>query len=243
MTRPLVLLIEDDRDIVALIQKSLDPALFQVEVKDRGEPAIRSVKERTPDLVLLDLNLPDMDGLDLCRQLRSRSETARTGIVMISARDEEADIVSGLELGADDYITKPFSPRVLIARVRAVLRRRKQTATPSEVDRILQYGGIAIDPRRFEVRRRDELIQLTRSEFRILQLFCSKPGWVFTRNQIVEAVHGEATPVTARSVDVLIVGLRQKLGADGVSIETVRGIGYRVKELSELSDGESGGGE
>ncbi len=220
---------ENARDIAALIQKTLEPARFRVQAFDRAAPALDSLDKRPVDLILLDLNLPDMDGLDVCRRLRGGPTASAAAIIVISARDEEADIVAGLELGADDYITKPFSPRVLMARVRAVLRRRQEPESKA-ADGVIEYSGIVIDPRRFEVRRGSELIQLTRSEFRILQLFCQKPGWVFTRNQIVEAVHGEATPVTARSVDVLIVGLRQKLGADGALVETVRGIGYRVKE-------------
>lgn len=228
MTKSKIFLIEDDPDITTLVKESLEKEGYEITAFDRGKEALKQVESVSPDLILLDLILPDLDGLEICKDLKKDASTAGISVLMLSSRDGEADIVTGLELGADDYVTKPFSPRVLLARVRAVLRRRGQE--PVGENSILRYRDFSIDPRRFEVRYNEELVQLTKSEFRIIHLFCRRPGWVFTRNQIVEAVHGEMTPVTARSVDVLIVGLRQKLGDQGRMIETVRGIGYRIKE-------------
>lgn len=237
MSRTTVALVEDDRDVSALIKKTLEGANFEVGAYEAGKKGLERIQAQPPALVILDLNLPDMDGLDLCKQLKSDRATQSIPLLMISARDDEADIVSGLELGADDYVTKPFSPRVLLARVRAVLRRREREEVGQ--DAVLAYGDYLIDPRRFEIRYKEQILQFTKSEFRIMHLFCRKPGWVFTRNQIVEAVHGEMTPVTARSVDVLIVGLRQKLGDNGALIETVRGIGYRVRENPQVPEEEA----
>jgi len=228
MSRTAIALIEDDPDMIALVRKTLEGASYDVQAHDTGRAALDAIAESAPGLVILDLNLPDMDGLDLCKELKASRDTQGLPLLMMSSRDDEADIVAGLELGADDYVTKPFSPRVMLARVRAVLRRREREEV-GESD-IIRYGDFTIDPYRFEIRLGGELLHFTKSEFRILHLFCRKPGWVFTRNQIVEAVHGEMTPVTARSVDVLIVGLRQKLGELGGLIETVRGIGYRITE-------------
>ncbi|MCB1322042.1 MAG: response regulator transcription factor [Leptospiraceae bacterium] len=229
-----ILLIEDDPDIIGLVKRTLEKDGFIFRAFSSGEDALPVIRENPPDLILLDLILPGKDGLDICKALKKDEQTAHLPILMISSRQEEADIVSGLELGADDYVTKPFSPRVLLARVRAVLRRSQQTE-PAE-DALIRYRDFTIDSRRFEVKKGDELIPLTKSEFRIFSTFCRRPGWVFTRNQIVEVVHGEMTPVTARSVDVLIVGLRQKLGDEGRLIETVRGIGYRIADESEEED-------
>jgi two-component system alkaline phosphatase synthesis response regulator PhoP len=228
MTKSKIFLIEDDPDITTLVKETLEKEGYEISAFDRGQEAVRQVEAVTPDLIILDLILPDTDGLEICKNLKKDSSTAGISVLMLSSRDGEADIVTGLELGADDYVTKPFSPRVLLARVRAVLRRRSQE--PVGENSVLRYKDFSIDPRRFEVKHKEDLVQLTKSEFRIMHLFCRRPGWVFTRNQIVEAVHGEMTPVTARSVDVLIVGLRQKLGEQGRLIETVRGIGYRIKE-------------
>jgi two-component system alkaline phosphatase synthesis response regulator PhoP len=193
-----------------------------------GEEALRLVRTEIPDLVVLDLMLPGIDGLEVTRRLKSDPNTKHLPIVMLTAKGEEADIVTGLELGADDYVTKPFSPRILVARVRAVLRRKVKEA-PEETS-VIRIHDLIIDPRRHEVLVNGEPVVLTFTEFGILNYMARRPGWVFTRFQIVDAVKGEDYPVTDRSVDVQIVGLRKKLGPAGNYIETVRGVGYRFKE-------------
>lgn len=228
MAKEKIIIVDDDPDIIRLVTENLEKNGYDIRPATTGKEALDLLKQDRPDLVILDLILPDMDGLEICKKLKNDSSMNGVGLLMLSSRDDEADIVTGLELGGDDYVTKPVSSRVLLARVRAVLRRRQEQ--PEDEDSVVQYDEFTIDPRRVEVRYKDELLNLTRSEFRIMHLFCRRPGWVFTRNQIVEAIHGQETPVTARSVDVLIVGLRQKLGEQGKLIETVRGIGYRVKE-------------
>jgi len=196
-----------------------------------GEEALTQIRSRVPDLVVLDLMLPGVDGLEVCKTLKQEVRTASIPILMLTARSEEADIVAGLELGADDYLVKPFSPRVLLARIRAVLR-RQQIAAPAVTEELVR-GELVIRPGRYEVLVHDRLIQLTRSEFRILHLLARRPGWVFTRNQIIDAAQGEDSSVTARSVDVHMVSLRRKLGPHGEMIETIRGVGYRFKDPEE----------
>jgi two-component system phosphate regulon response regulator PhoB len=172
--------------------------------------------------------LPGMDGLEVCKLLKSDPKTQYIPVVMLTAKGEDADIVTGLELGADDYIVKPFSPRVLIARLRAVLRRKARDLVDHTAP--VTIHDITIHPGRHEVVAGDRKLDLTYTEFRVLHFLASRPGWVFTRYQIVEAVRGDNYPVTDRSVDVLVVGLRKKLGSRGKYIETVRGVGYRFKE-------------
>lgn len=220
-----ITVIEDDAAIQELLRYNLDRNGYRVDVYDRAEPALAAIRRRPPDLLLLDIMLPGLDGLDVCRQLKADPATARLPIIMISARGEEADIVIGLELGADDYLAKPFSPRVLLARVKAVLRRQAGEADDAAAP--LRRGPLEIDPGRHQVRLAGAPVPLTPTEFGILYLLAGKPGWVFTRQQIVDAVRGEDYAVTERSVDVQIVGLRRKLGDGAAVIETVRGIGYR----------------
>ncbi|NCO59199.1 response regulator, partial [bacterium] len=178
--------------------------------------------------VLLDLMLPGMDGLTVARLIKGDQMTRNIPIIMLTARGEEPDIVIGLEIGADDYVTKPFSPRVLLARVKAVLRRR--SSEEPETLKPISVHNIVIDPGRHQVTVDDKIMQLTFTEFAILQFLAKRPGWVFTRSQIVDAVKGDDYFVTDRAVDVQIVGLRKKLGEAGSLIETVRGVGYRLRE-------------
>jgi two-component system phosphate regulon response regulator PhoB len=180
------------------------------------------------DLIILDLMLPEMDGLEVTRRLKNNPRTQNIFIVMLTAKGSEADIVTGLELGADDYITKPFSPRVLLARIKAVIRRARDKKT--EDNAVIQVHDLTIHPGRREVRVGETPMSLTYTEFQVLYCLARRPGWVFTRSQIVDAVRGDDYPVTDRSVDVQIVGLRKKLGSAGRYIETVRGVGYRFKE-------------
>jgi len=223
-----ILVVEDEEDILELLQYNLKKAGYEVAGVTSGERALKAVRESVPDLLLLDLMLPGLDGIEVCRMLRESPKTAALPIVMLTARGEEQDIVRGLEAGADDYVTKPFSARILLARLAAVLR-RKRSPKISEGD-VLRVHDLVIDPGRHKVFYGDEAIDLTSSEFRLLHYLARKPGWVFTRDQIVVAVHGHDYPVTDRSVDVMVVGLRKKLGNAGEAIETVRGVGYRRKE-------------
>jgi two-component system alkaline phosphatase synthesis response regulator PhoP len=195
-----------------------------------GEEGFTKVREYKPDLVFLDLMLPGIDGLEVCRRLRLAPDTQETPIIMLTAKGEEDDIVQGLELGADDYITKPFSPQILQARARAVLRRRGKADKPADSEQPIEIHDLYIHPGRNKVKVCGENIELTFSEFQLLCLLACRPGWVFTRTQIVDAIHGEGYAVTDRAVDVQIVGLRKKLGTCGEYIETVRGIGYRFRE-------------
>jgi two-component system alkaline phosphatase synthesis response regulator PhoP len=223
-----ILVVEDEADIVELIRYNLLKNGFKVAAALTGDEGLRQARTLVPDLILLDLMLPGQDGIEVCRALRKDDRTAAIPIVMLTARAEESDIITGLELGADDYVTKPFSPKVLIARVRAVLRRKR--LEPAAADGPIHLKDIVINPGRHEVLAGGKPVDLTFSELRILQLLATRPGWVFNRDQIVVAVHGEGYPVTDRAVDVQIVGLRKKLGARARYIETVRGVGYRFQE-------------
>jgi two-component system phosphate regulon response regulator PhoB len=224
-----ILVVEDEAPIQELLQFNLERKKYRVKVVDSGEEAITLAGEYMPDLILLDIMLPGADGLEVCKKLKGEPKTASIPIIMLTALCEEADIVTGLELGADDYITKPFSPRVLLARVKAALRRIVATQPLSNED-LISAHNITIDVGRHKVEVDGSDISLTFTEFKVLLLLTQQPGRVFTRYQIVDAVHGEDYPVTDRSVDVQIVGLRKKLGTAGQFIETVRGIGYRFKE-------------
>lgn len=226
-----ILVIDDEEDLLELVRYNLARDGYDVTCVASGEVGLVRAKEIAPDLIVLDLMLPGIDGLEFCKVAKSSDETRNIPIVMLTAKGEEADVVKGLELGADDYLTKPFSPKVLSARIKAVLRRRDlpqlNPMDTSEFSKKVAIAGIEIDPLRHEVKISNQLIDLTKTEFRLLQLLASHPGWVFTRAQIVDRVHGEDYPVTDRSVDVQVVGLRKKMGLSGALIETVRGIGYR----------------
>jgi two-component system phosphate regulon response regulator PhoB len=228
MSRETILVVEDEEDILELVRYNLAKEHFDVIGVTSGEEAMKAARSRLPNLIVLDLMLPGMHGLEVCKLLKNDTKTQHIPIVMLTARGEEADIVTGLELGADDYITKPFSPRVVLARIRAVLRRAARPAT--EAKATTKIHDMVINPGRHEVLVDGNPIALTLTEFRVLHLLARRPGWVFTRYQIVDAVHGEGYPVTDRSVDVQIAGLRKKLGEAGKYIETVRGVGYRFKE-------------
>jgi two-component system, OmpR family, alkaline phosphatase synthesis response regulator PhoP len=228
MSRENILVVEDEDDIAELVRYNLAKQNYSVAIASSGEKGLETARRNKPDLVLLDLMLPGMDGLEVCRALKSEHATRDVPIVMVTARGEETDVVAGLELGADDYVTKPFGITVLLARVRAVLRRR--TAVIPSNDEPLRVHDIEIHPGRHEVFAGGEPVELTNTEFRILHFLARRPGWVFTRYQIVDGIRGENYPVTERAVDVQIVALRRKLGGFGGLIETVRGVGYRFKE-------------
>ncbi|MBT5855536.1 response regulator transcription factor [bacterium] len=223
-----ILIVEDEEDIIELIRYNLVKEGYDVDSLTNGAIVYDHVKRTSPELILLDLMLPGLDGLDVCKQLKMDTETAHIPIVMVSAKSDESDIVSGLELGADDYVTKPFSVKVLIARIRGVLR-RKQLA-PQSKETPLVIHQLKISPEKRVVHLNNTEIDLTFSEFETLFLLASQPGRVLTRYQIVGAVHGHDYAVTDRSIDVLMVALRKKLGDKADYIQTIRGVGYRFKE-------------
>jgi len=228
MAKKKILVVDDEEDILELIRYNLAREGYKILCASSGEDGLKAAKSEKPDLIVLDLMLPGIDGLDVTRRLKAEDSTRNIPIVMLTAKGEESDIVAGLELGAEDYITKPFSPRVLVARIKAALRRELKDATAER--EVIQIHEITVHPGRHEVLINEKPVQLTFTEFGILNFLVRRPGWVFTRNQIVDAVRGDDYYVTDRSVDVQIVGLRKKLGKAGKHIETVRGVGYRLKE-------------
>ncbi len=228
MGKAKILVIEDDEDIQELIKYNLAKEGYQVVSADTGENGLDVARVEKPDLVVLDLMLPGIDGLEVSKLLKADSTTANIPIVMVTAKGEESDIVTGLELGADDYVTKPFSPKVLIARIRACFRRNAQR--PVDQNSVIKINELVIHPGRHEVLISGKPVKLTLTEFKLLHFLASRPGWVFTRYQIVDAVRGEDYVVTDRTVDVQVVGLRKKLRGYGKHIETVRGVGYRFRE-------------
>lgn len=229
MSHENLLIVEDDHNIQELLAYNLQKDGYGTKAFDTAERAWAYLEtaQPPPDLVLLDLMLPGTDGFAFCRKLRANPRWTKLPVIMVTARNEDADIVAGLEVGADDYVTKPFSPRTLAARVRAVLRR--SCSEPADAAETLAMGDLTIDRARHLVTVAGQTVTLTLSEFKALDLFLRRPGIVFSRYQIIDEVHGEDYPVTDRSVDVLLVSLRKKLGSFGDRIETVRGVGYKLR--------------
>ena len=228
MSEESVLVIEDEEDIQELLSYNLAKAGYRVTCVDSGEEGIEAARSESPNVIILDLMLPRMDGLEVCRTLKGNAWSRRIPIIILTAKGEEEDIIRGFEAGADDYVTKPFSPRVLSARVAASLRRKAILAP--DADTVIRYHEMTIHPGRHEVLVQESSVNLTHTEFCILHYLASRPGWVFTRNQIIRAVHGDDYPVTGRSVDVQVAALRKKLGPAGRLIGTVRGVGYKLGE-------------
>ena len=222
-----ILVVDDELELQELVRYNLVKAGYRVTCVGCGEEALTQVHTQPPNLLILDLLLPGIDGLDVCKTLKRDPHTIAIPIIMLTARSEEADIVAGLELGADDYLTKPFSPRVLLARVKAALRR--SAGMPEAETMVIAYEDVRIHPGHRDVRVGTRPIQLTPTEFNILHMLAQRPGWVFTRYQIVDRARGNDAGVTERSVDVHITALRRKLGDAGAAIETIRGIGYRLR--------------
>lgn len=223
-----ILVVDDEEDILELVRYNLNREGYRVICASTGEEALTEVSKKPPDVVVLDLMLPGVDGLEVCRRLKSDPLTTTIPIVMLTAKSEDSDIVTGLELGADDYITKPFSPRILSARLKAVLRRSRRTLP--EENTVVRIHDLVLDPTRRKVTAGDQNIELTATEFGILLFMAQRPGWVFTRSRIISSVKGRDYPATERSVDVQVAGLRKKLGDRGRYIKTVRGVGYRFDE-------------
>ena len=222
-----ILLIEDEEDIAALIKLQAEFSGFRLHVEVDGINGYRTIEREKPDLVILDVMLPGENGLDVCRKMKSSPELKNIPVILLSARGEELDILLGLELGADDYVSKPFSPKILFSRIKAVLRRGKETEKPAKV---VKYGEFTLDIDRYILRKADKQITLTLSEFGILRRLVTNRGNVLTRNQLLEDVNNDDAFIVDRNIDVHIASLRKKLGPTFEWIETVRGIGYRFRE-------------
>jgi two-component system, OmpR family, alkaline phosphatase synthesis response regulator PhoP len=226
-----ILVVEDDPDIRELLAVAFAKEGWRLDMAEDGERGLESLETSIPDCVVLDIMLPGMDGLELLRRIKSKPRWRHVPVVMTTARGEDSDIVSGLELGADDYVVKPYSPKVLSARIRSVLRRNTERLEESDSGAsTLSKGLLRLDAGRHEAFYGDNPVVLSATEFAILEFLLKTPGRVFTRGQIIDAVRGRDYPVTDRSVDVQILSLRKKLGAGGDAIETVRGVGYRLKD-------------
>ena len=227
MPRENILIVDDEEDVLELVRYNLSKEGYRTETAISGEEALTKARTKLPDLIILDLMLPGVDGLQVCKNLKSDAKTENIPVVMLTAKGEETDIVTGLELGADDYVTKPFSPKVLIARVRRILQR---TIARDLEKTSLKIHELVINPSRREVLINNKPIELTFTEFNTLYTLAKRPGQVFTRYQIIDAVRGEDYIVTDRAIDVQMVSLRKKLGSHGKYIETVRGVGYRFRD-------------
>ncbi len=228
MAEERILIVDDEEDILELVGYNLAREGYKIIKALSGEEALSLSRSEIPNLIILDLMLPGIDGLEVLKRLKKNLKTINIPTILLTAKGEESDIVAGLELGADDYITKPFSPQILLARIRTVLRR--QQAKPVDFQAVIQIHDLEIHPGRRSVMANGKPVELTFTEFQTLFLLAGRPGWVYTRSQIVDFIRGDDYPVTDRSVDVQIAGLRKKLGSRGHYIETVRGVGYRFKE-------------
>ena len=228
----MIVIVEDEPDIASLIEFHVEREGYGAEVFESGQKALDAIRRRRPDLVILDLMLPDLDGMEVCRRLKWDEAHRAIPILIVSAKGEESDIVAGLELGADDYVTKPFSPKVLMARVRNLLRRAEQLAESAEPRAQIRVGSgaLLVDLDRRQVLVDGDVIELTRTEFEILRTLITRPGFVHTRDQIIAAVHGDRAVLSGRTVDVHVTAIRRKLGRVGAVIRTVRGVGYRIDE-------------
>ncbi|MBA2728767.1 MAG: response regulator transcription factor [Parachlamydiaceae bacterium] len=227
MKKPKILLIEDEEDIVSLIKLQAELAGYKFTSEGDGLNGWRAVEREKPDLVLLDIMLPGQGGLDICRKIKSHPDLKEIPVIMISAKSEELDVVLGLELGADDYVTKPFSIKVLFSRIRAVLRRGSE---PVKVEEVMTFGPFTMDVDKYQLRKYDKPITLTLSEFGILKRLLMSKGRVLTRNQLLDDLQNSDGFIVDRNIDVHIASLRKKLGPNFDTIETVRGVGYRFKD-------------
>jgi phosphate regulon transcriptional regulator PhoB len=227
MPKENILIVEDDEDIVEMITYNLKKEGFRTSSVMNGEDAVARIVNDQPDIILLDLMLPRMDGLEVCRTIRNRKETAHIPVIMLTAKSQEVDKILGLELGADDYVTKPFSPRELIARIRAVLRRVK----PVVPEKIIKAGPLVIDLLKHKVSVSGEAVELTATEFKMLEYLARSPGDAFSRENILNYVFDYKSDIYDRTIDTHIKTLRKKLGTARNYVETIRGIGYRFREL------------
>lgn len=228
MPKSKILVIEDDRSISEILVYNLDKAGYEVTLAIDGRDGVNQAQLKLPDIVLLDVMLPIIDGVEVCRRLRSKPETASAIIIMLTAKTEEADQLIGFSVGADDYVTKPFSVRVLMERIKALQRRK--TAKVDDDNDIVTRAGITLDRRRYRVNVDGQLVELTKSEFRLLDTLIRQPGRAFDRTELIDSALGEDTLVLERTIDVHIRALRKKIGPNADAIETVRGVGYRFRE-------------
>jgi DNA-binding response OmpR family regulator len=230
MQKTRLLLIEDEEDIAALIKLQAEMSGYKLHVEVDGLNGFLAVEREKPDLVILDIMLPGQSGLDVCRKMKHNPDLKDIPVILISAKSEELDVILGLELGADDYVTKPFSPKVLFSRVKAVMRRK---AEPFKEPKILNFGPFTMDVDRYVLKKKDKIIQLTLSEFGILKRLVVSRGKVLTRNQLLDDLQNDDAFVVDRNIDVHIAAIRKKLGPNFDSIDTVRGVGYRFKDVDE----------
>jgi len=228
MPKSKILVVEDDRSLSEILIYNLDKAGYEVSLAIDGRDGLSQAQLKLPDVVLLDVMLPIIDGIEVCRRLRSKPETAHAIIIMLTAKAEEADQLIGFSVGADDYVTKPFSVRVLLERIKALQRRK--TAKVDEDNDIVTRCGITLDRRRYRVTVNDKPVELTKSEFRLLDTLIRQPGRAFDRSELIDSALGEDTLVLERTIDVHIRALRKKIGPEADAIETVRGVGYRFHE-------------
>lgn len=228
MKKPKIVLIEDEEDIAALIKLQADISGYKILVEVDGLNGYRTVERERPDLVIVDVMIPGQSGLDVCRKIKTNPELKTIPVIILSAKSEELDIVLGLELGADDYVSKPFSPKILFSRVRAVLRRNKEVEKAPE---LIEFGPFTMEVERYIIRKKDKPITLTLSEFSILRRLAQSPGKVLSRNQLLDDMQNSDAFVVDRNIDVHIASLRKKLGPNFDWIDTVRGVGYRFKEV------------
>lgn len=226
-----IMVVDDEADIRELIRFNLEKEGFEVVSVSDGETALEEARLRQPDLILLDVMLPGMDGVEVCFKLKSDISFKSIPIVMLSAKSDESDQLVGLKIGADDYLVKPFSPKVLVAKISAILRRGEVVSSSKDGEEpVIRYKGLYMNPNDFSVSYKDESLKLTAVEYKILYFLARKPGRVYTRERIIEQVRGDDVIITGRTVDVHILSLRRKLGSASEMIETVRGIGYKVQE-------------
>ncbi len=230
MGKGTILVIDDEKDLLELVRYNLEKEQFDVILARNGEEGLQIARKHRPDVIILDIMMPGMDGLEVCRRLRGEDRTAHVPLIMLTARAAESDRVVGLEMGADDYVTKPFSPRELVARVRAVLRRSARSEAAPDV---ISVGCIHIDVGRHEVTSDGKHVSLTATEFKILYYLASRPGRVVSRDEIIDGAMDREAAVTDRTIDVHMTSIRKKLGPAGTLIETVRGFGYKLKETND----------
>ena len=232
MTNDHVLIVEDEDDIASILKINLEADGFRVSVLNEGGSVVDFAIKKQPDIILLDVMIPEKDGFEVCKEIKATPEIKAIPVIFLTAKTLEHNVISGLEIGADDYITKPFSISVVITRIKTVLRRTKIKSTaPTQAKTHLSLGGITLDTSKMMVKTDAGKIEMNATEFSLLKYLMSKPGWVFKRTQLMEACKGEDTFVTDRSIDVIMVSIRKKLGAHAHVIQTVRGVGYKFKDI------------